>query len=317
MLRGRRGWRRVGSEWHGPCPVDGVGRDTCWFRPGSVRAVAAGCRHCGGRLDGRAFRAHLEAVVGGAADVETAPAVVAAAAPDPRPGRVWGASVAVSADSPGRRYLVARDLVEHAAVLPASVRWLSAAAACRVGCRPVLPSRAAGAILYRFAGPGEADTHFVQMEAVTAAGRRIRFRRGWKRPSVAGSRLAAGRRVFVAAVGRPGAGCWLVEGPVDGLAVLRLARLGGLRLDGAGVHAVAGVPGPFSVRACWADGPLTLAADRDRAGDLAVIRLACELAAAGRRWRVRRTPHGVDWCDAVAHWCRPGAPAGSLPFRVD
>ena len=70
-LQGRPDWRRIGVEWHGPCPVTLAGRDGAWFGAGSGSGgVRCGCRHCGdagGRLDGEALRAHLAAVAGGEA----------------------------------------------------------------------------------------------------------------------------------------------------------------------------------------------------------------------------------------------------------
>ena len=48
-VQGRPGWRRIGHEWHGPCPVTGGGRDCCWFGPGHGADVRGGCRACGGR----------------------------------------------------------------------------------------------------------------------------------------------------------------------------------------------------------------------------------------------------------------------------
>ena len=52
-LQGRPGWRRVGREYHGPCPVSGAGRDCCFASEGRAGGVAVGCRRCGngGRLD--------------------------------------------------------------------------------------------------------------------------------------------------------------------------------------------------------------------------------------------------------------------------
>ena len=47
-VQGRPGWRRIGHEWHGPCPVTGGGRDCCWFGPGHGADVRGGCRACGG-----------------------------------------------------------------------------------------------------------------------------------------------------------------------------------------------------------------------------------------------------------------------------
>ena len=70
-LQGRPGWRRIGVEWHGPCPVTLAGRDGAWFGAGSGSGgVRCGCRHCGdagGRLEGEVLTAHLAAVAGGEA----------------------------------------------------------------------------------------------------------------------------------------------------------------------------------------------------------------------------------------------------------
>ena len=41
-LQGRAGWRRVGREYHGPCPVSGAGRDCCFASEGRAGAVALG-----------------------------------------------------------------------------------------------------------------------------------------------------------------------------------------------------------------------------------------------------------------------------------
>ena len=67
-LQVRSGWKRSGREWHGPCPVTGVGRDTAWAAPGDLAQVRVGCRHCGGdggRLDRVGVRTHLVALCGG------------------------------------------------------------------------------------------------------------------------------------------------------------------------------------------------------------------------------------------------------------
>ena len=81
----------------------------------------------------------------------------------------------------------------------AALRWLPADAAARIGLRPRLPDGAAGALLYRFAAPGEVDTAAVQCEAVNEGGERMAFSGGvGKRPSVTGSDFDGGRRVFVA-----------------------------------------------------------------------------------------------------------------------
>ena len=61
-LQARPGWRRVGHEYHGPCPVTGAGRDCCFASEGRT-GVALGCRQCGGRLAGEVFKHHLAALI--------------------------------------------------------------------------------------------------------------------------------------------------------------------------------------------------------------------------------------------------------------
>ena len=81
-LQGRPGWRRVGREYHGPCPVSGAGRDWCFASEGRAGDVALGCRKCGGnggKLDSESFLAHLAALGG-----ETARHVAAHATNDRR-----------------------------------------------------------------------------------------------------------------------------------------------------------------------------------------------------------------------------------------
>ena len=66
-LQGRPGWRRVGREYHGPCPVSGAGRDCCFASEGRAGDVKLGCRKCGGnggRLDSESLIAHLAALGG-------------------------------------------------------------------------------------------------------------------------------------------------------------------------------------------------------------------------------------------------------------
>ena len=318
-LRARPRWRRIGKEWHGPCPVREIGKNTCWFAQGDRAPVRGGCRKCGGRLSAADFKEHLTAVLGdlpaATAASGKAPAVRASAEVSPLPGRVWSASVPLAPDSSGFRYLRSRGVVGATDRVPASVRWLSLRAAVAVRCAPRLPAACAGALVYRFAGPAEAETWAVQLEPVAASGRRIEcpVRGGViKRPSVAGSSFAFGRRVFVAARGVDGRGCWLVEGPLDALAVCRLDALGQLcRLDAAGrlrpqplagaaVFGVAGVPGGFRARACWVPGPVVLAPDADEAGLNAALHLGAELGVERRSSVVTRPPYGTDWSD-LAH----------------
>ena len=303
-LQGRPGWRRVGREYHGPCPVSGAGRDCCFSREGRAGDVALGCRKCGGnggKLDSESFLAHLAALVG-----ETARHVAALATddraaietPSPLPARAWRASKPVDG-TPGVSYLTRRGVWPAGERFPASVRWLPAESARRVGVRPQLPIGAAGCVVYRFGSPGEADTFAAQLEAVNAHGERVPFGAAGKRPSVAGSAFAGGRRVFVAAAGNMAAGCWLCEGPLDVLAVMHLARLGAFDLAGAAVLGAPGTPGytPAAVRGY--PGPVFVAADANPPGDVAAARVLVALRTTGRDgWR--RRPPIDDWTDYAA-----------------
>ena len=109
----------------------------------------------------------------------------AIATPSALPGRAWLASEPVDG-TPGHTYLVARRVWPAGERFPASVRWLPAESARRVGVRPRVPDGAAGCVVYRFASLGEADTDAAQLEAVNERGARVPFGAAGKRPSVAG-----------------------------------------------------------------------------------------------------------------------------------
>ena len=64
VARQRPYWKRVGREWHGPCPVTGAGRDAAWVKPAGDGGVLVGCRCCGVSLSDQLVRAHLHALVG-------------------------------------------------------------------------------------------------------------------------------------------------------------------------------------------------------------------------------------------------------------
>ena len=324
-LRARPRWRRIGREWHGPCPVQGIGKNACWFAQGARTPVRGGCRKCGTRLSPAAFKKHLAAIVGDLGVASSTTQVRPSAArcetfhrQDPLPGRVWSASVALRTDCPGFRYLRRRGVVDFSGRVPSSVRWLPLRAAASVRCAPRLPATCAGALVYRFAGPGEAETCAVQFEPVDEDGCRIACTvRGSviKRPSVAGSSFDFGRRVFSAAGGADGKGCWLVEGPLDALAVCRLDAVGELGrrapdgrmhrppLDGAAVFGVAGVPAGFRARACWAPGLVVLAPDADKAGLVAAVQLGLQLKARKRSYILSRPDYGTDWSDLAHDIC--------------
>ena len=288
-LQGRPGWRRVGREYHGPCPVSGAGRDCCFASEGRAAGVAVGCRRCGngGRLDSESLIAHLAALVG-----ETARHVAAhatndraaiATTPSALPGRAWLASEPVDG-TPGHTYLVARRVWPAGERFPVSVRWLPAESARRVGVRPRVPDGAAGCVVYRFGSPGEADTNAAQLEAVNAHGERVPFGAAGKRPSVAASAFAGGRRVFHAG-GDVDRGVHLVEGPLDALALVHLARLGAVELAGA-VLGAQGTPG-FTASACPGRGPVVLWPDGDGPGERAAVRAKRALRRAGRDVAIR------------------------------
>ena len=107
-LQGRPGWRRVGREYHGPCPVSGAGRDCCFASEGRAGDVALGCRKCGGnggKLDSESFLAHLAALGGETARHVAAHATNDRAAietPSPLPARAWRAKASPGVQSRGR-----------------------------------------------------------------------------------------------------------------------------------------------------------------------------------------------------------------------
>ena len=107
--------------------------------------------------------------------------------PDPRAALVaqlWAR--AVPADStPGRLYLALRLAWPPHGIgpeLPAAVRWLACEAAPgsdRAAKWYGLPDGAAGAVIFAWCRPGDADPRAVSMEAIDAAGERIEPR--WRR----------------------------------------------------------------------------------------------------------------------------------------
>ena len=52
----------IGSEYHGPCPVTGEGKDRFHINPDRETLVCRGCSTDGGKLVGAPFREHLEAL---------------------------------------------------------------------------------------------------------------------------------------------------------------------------------------------------------------------------------------------------------------
>ena len=313
-LRPPPGWRRLGQEWGGPCPLSGAGDTKAWAGRGRDNGIVLGCRSCAGGSLGRGqlFKDHLMAILGGAgvrvitstrssstpAQVSTRPEPASTA-----PADVWTAAVD-PAGTPAEHYLVGQRHVWPPDVrMPPSVRWLPREAAETVLIRDrsrrypasvYLEKWAAGAVCYRYAKAGEAGTMAVQVESVDATGRRGRLT-GPKRRSVKHTDCAGGQRVFEALAGDSGSRSWsLCEGPADALAVARLslAELCGADRDGA----VVAVPGATMLAAAAAAVPpgrvVTMWVQRDGPG----LRAA---TGAGVRCRVVPGPAGADWADAV------------------
>ena len=305
-LRARPRWRRIGREWHGPCPVRGIGDNTCWFAEGNRTPVRGGCRKCGGRLLGSAFREHLDAICEQVSTPRPPSTSTSRYPPAPSgavqppstaPGDVWARGVDPN-HTPGWRYLVERRRVwSPDERLPPSVRWLPRSAAAGTAVR--VPAPAAGALLYRFAAPGEAATMAVQWEAVDETGGRVLVIDGQKRAAVRGSTFDGGRRVFTAALGAPGRPWNCAEGPIDALAVRSLLALGLHRsiLEGAEVVGTAGA-GFLGRAAPPAGRPAWVWCQADGAGYRSAIAVCM-------RWRCECSiaPAEADWADvASAEW---------------
>ena len=288
------GWKRTGRTWRGgPCPSCGGGtRDTAWVAPGRRSEFIGGCN--GGCTGPDVARALVPSPVVWRGP-RTRNAHAPRETPPTLPERAWRATEPVE-HTPGATYLTARGL---AGPWPVSVRWLPTESARRVGLQPSLPAGAAGCLVYRFASPGEADTHAAQLEAVNTAGARVLFATAGKRPSVRGSTFAHGARVFHAG-GDADRGVQLCEGPLDALALMHLEQLGAVELAGGAVHGAPGVSG-FQLAACPGRGPVTLWPDADGAGIRAALRLRLALEAAGRRCAVRLAGDLGDVADWAAH----------------
>ena len=315
LLQARPGWRRRGREWHGPCPLTGHGTDTAWFAAGAVDAIRGGCRQCGGRLDARPLAEHLQAVgaltLGAAVPLRRTPRPRRPARPSapalslalgPLPAAVWRAS---SARIPFTHLRYLRRRLGGVPALPAGLRWLSRSAAAGVpadpeGRRVVVPAGADGALGFLFAAPGDTRPGAVQLEALSGHDRVPWGRGGVKRWSVPGSRFDDGRRVFVAVTGRPGAGAWVCEGPMDALALALRERASVPFLEGAAVIGVAGVGGLRPAAVAGVAGPVVLALQGDGPGVGAGRALGRRLRAAGRSVRVAPAGAGEDWAESVA-----------------
>ena len=302
LLLERPGWRRIGSELKGPCPLCG-GRDRCWARPGDTAGTLLSCRVCEAPF-GELLAAVTDSDTHGFRR-ETPRSSRTSRPPQSLDHMVelWGAGEPVERGTPGGRYLAKRT---GCAAVPPSIRWCAAANwPRRRGIRP-LPEGAAGGLLYRFTSPSDpaAAIMALQIEAVNRSGSDpVWFepapnedeRR--KRPNVGGS-LMTGRTLLVRH-GNPAGGVHLVEGPIDALAVVELIGLETLRRTGDTVIGAPGTSG-FSVQTvATRTGPVTLWTDGDTGGYLATLRLARALRRLGRSVELRSAPTGLDWADVA------------------
>ena len=320
------GWKRAGREWSGPCPFCG-GRDRAHLAPGEKVEVLGGCRACGAEghklaraLTGepsrtpaphapnllRGFPSPARSVGAGGDSPEGSGPLHAgrprARGGDPRgsdlPARVWSASGLV-AGTPGGSYLAGRLggwTGEHP-----EIRWLPSDAARGARLYPKLPTGAAGALVYLFRGAADTSARALQVEAVNARGERLPLWRYWdadtradverdtKRPSVSGSSFDHGARVFVARQSEAGR-VVVCEGAIDALVVAGLSSFAG--------HGVRGTAGtsffqPAAVAGCV---EVVIAAQPDKAGTPAAIRLGAALIRQGLQVRILRPPDGLaDW----------------------
>lgn len=322
------GLKRVGDEWHGPCPVCG-GADRFWVTRGRAHECIAACRHrcdfarileaAGLMADRRraAESAHYRRG-GGTKQAAYAPSNHAGggnvtgnapyAPPDDAHGAaarridtataIWEAAREMEA-TPAARYLRDhRRVWPDGIAFPAAARWLEKRAAppWLQGGKSGLPDDAAGAIAFRFIDGGGALSA-VTLDALTADGARA------EDPRMPGGRWRKAYGVCMGAcmtVGmRGGAPVVVVEGEVTALAAVWLAS------PAAQVMASGGAPFlralmPMLARA---NRPVEVWADNDAPGRDAACRLAGGLrraaAAAIVRYDFATDAAGSDAADAL------------------
>ena len=296
------GWRRVGREWRGPCPVLGIGTNTCWIRPADYLddGLLVGCHKCQ-PFDPSSRRAHVESLVAGAVVDDPRPAFPAPAprrleAVDPaaRVRAVWRGAQPIS-ETPGARYLARVRRCWSLRRYPPSVRWLGVDNPLFYDVRPAPPREAAGLILYGFRGVVDRRVAALQLEPVTSSGQRLVWPvSGVHRVSLFGSLFDGGRQRFeVAAAGKPDAPVFLVEGPTSALAASSF--LPELR-EGWSVCGLAGWAG-FTAAAVGKARSAWLFPDGDPDSRRAVALLADDLRDEGLAVRVAMVPDGCDLLD--------------------
>ncbi len=296
-LPGRPRWKRVGREWHGPCPVRSIGKNTAWVGPADrlPDGVLVGCRKCA-PLTSADRRAHVEALcVGAVVAVDAAPSSAVPASsfsPSPQVQRVWRAAGPLE-DTPGARYLRDRRGAWPRSPFPPALRWLSADSRLYRDLRPVPPAGAAGVILYAYRGLADREVAAVQAEAIRHTADRLLWPPAAPRVSLAGSRFDGGCQRFEVQDGRADR-VFLVEGPLSALAAP--AVFPELISEGWTVVGVAGWAG-FRRAAVGSARIVRVCPDGDADGQRAVARFVEDLVASGLRVLVDQVPPGADLLD--------------------
>ena len=199
-------------------------------------------------------------------------------------------------DTPARKYLAQRwtwPLVGIGPDLPTTVRYIDAGdmpEGRRDDGTPyrLLPAAAAGCVVFKLTDPAGERPPAVDLEAVTAAGRRLDWR--W--------RYTYGNKKGLVFEARnvPGGHLWLVEGECDALA-LALCGHGGCVRSGAGAAGICLETVTDPERR-----PLVIVADGDAPGAYAASRLRAELSEVSDRGCEVHYLRDGDVADALAYW---------------
>jgi len=196
--------------------------------------------------------------------------------------RLWRGATATD---PGalRAYLTRRGCWRPGDPLPAPVRWIDRDAVTAWGWNPLFPAQAAGGMLVAFTD-ASGTVVAVQIEALTAAGRRTHPR--WRK---------ARGRMAGAAFRIPGAGpLRLCEGPIDALAIRTWIGSPAWAAGGAGNMAT------LADQLVVAGGAVAIHADGEPAGRKAAQAVADRVRRAGRACTLHRSGDGADPASELA-----------------
>ena len=295
-------WRRIGREWHGPCPVTGVGQHTCWFAAGDRAEIPRRLpplRHQAVATD---FISHVDALVGRT----SAPPSFSASGPS----AVGGLSASASRGSLGggeTRFARHSGVSLLGPFTVASSRLANRFLPRSAGSRPPtpsgstarLPSPVPRPVPWSIVSPlpGRLSPLLCSSRPSQRTGRRF-LSASWAsgRPLPVRSLTAAAACLSPPSAARAVAAGWSRVLSTRWPSFVS-ARSGSRTLQGASVFGVAGAPAGFQLRACSVSGTVVLAPDPDPAGDLSVLRLGAVLASLHRSYRVRRPVPRMDWSD--------------------